>query len=533
MVYTVIRILVIAVCCTLAGVRAMHMLQVSRYQTPELRRELRRYGDVLLRTDVLIAAIVSVVNWYMPVLFSMFMQRAEARETLCNWLMLPLFMGATAISFFQKRRIPLKKPFTFSQRVGRLMGVVFVLNLLGAVILYLLTLSPYLMFAGADYAVLLAAIVTRPLEERINARYYRAARRKLVEHKGLIRIGITGSYGKTETKLILRAILSEKYNVLATPPSFSSAMGASRVINEQLNKKHEVFIAELGAQKKGEIREIARVIRPKYGVITCIGPAHLDSFGSLEAVAQTKYELAQSLSKSGAVFFGSDGGFGDRLYGLCPIEKYRAAVGGEVESYMRAEHVETTVKGTRFELICETGECAWVQTRLLGTYAAKNIALAAAVAHRLGLTMEEIRSGVEKIRPIRGHMQLISGPVNVIDDSLNTIPEAATDALKILSEFPGRRIVVTAGLTELEKGANEANFELGMRIAACADYAILIGPEETRHVLTGINKSGEFPSSSIRVVRDPEDAAELVKELAEEGDTVLYEGVLMEEDGEE
>ena len=96
MVYTVIRILVIAACCTLAGVRAMHMLQAGRYQTPELRRELRRYGDVLLRTDVLIAAIVSVVNWYMPVLFSMFMQQAEARETLCNWLMLPLFMGTAA-----------------------------------------------------------------------------------------------------------------------------------------------------------------------------------------------------------------------------------------------------------------------------------------------------------------------------------------------------------------------------------------------------------------------------------------------------
>ena len=533
MVYTVIRILVIAACCTFAGVRAMHMLQVGRYQTPELRRELRRYGDVLLRTDVVIAAIVSVVNWYMPVLFSMFMPQAEAREVLCNWLMLPLFMGAAAISFFQKRRIPLKKPFTMSQRMGRLMGVVFVLSLLGAVILYLLTLSPYLMFAGADYAVLLAAIITRPLENQINARYYRTARRKLLEHKGLIRIGVTGSYGKTETKLILRTILSDKYTVLATPPSFSSAMGASRVINEQLTGKHEIFIAELGAQKRGEIREIARVIRPKYGVLTCIGPAHLDSFGSLEAVAQTKYELIQSLPKSGAAFFGSDGGFGDRLYALCPAEKYRAAVGSEVESYMRAEHVEITTKGTRFELICETGACAWVQTKLLGQYAARNIALAAAVASKLGLSMEEIRSGVEKIRPIRGHLQLIPGEINVIDDSLNTIPEAANEALRILSEFPGRRIVVTAGLTELEKNAGDANFELGMHIASCADYAILIGPEDTRQVLAGISKEGEFPHSSIRMVSEPEDAAELIREIAEKGDTVLYEGIYPETEEEE
>ena len=534
MFYTVIRILVIAACCTLSGVRAMHMLQAGRYQTPELRRELRRYGDVLMWTDIPIAAGAFIVNWYMPVLFSMFMPQAALREALCNWLMLPLFMGATAFAYFRKRHIPLSKPFTMSQRMGRLMGVVFALNLLGAILLYALTLSPYLMFAGADYAVLLAAIITEPLENQINARYYRSARRRLLEFKGLIRIGITGSYGKTETKLILKTILSEKYRVLATPPSFSSAMGASRVIHEQLNRKHEVFIAELGAQKKGEIREIARVIRPKYGVLTCVGPAHLDSFGSLETVAQTKYELIQSLPKAGAAFFGSDGGFGDRLFALCPMEnKYRAALGGEVESYMRAEHVETNVKGTRFELICENGECAWVQTKLLGSYAARNTALAAAVAHKMGLTMEEIKRGVEKIRPIRGHLQLIPGEINVIDDSLNTLPEAAAEALSILSVFPGRRIVVTEGMTELGKGANDANYQLGMQIAACADFAILIGPEETRQVFAGITADKDFPHSSIRIVSDPEDAATLVKELAEAGDTVLYEGIYPEEDEEE
>ena len=533
MFYTVIRILVIALCCTLSGVQAMHMLQVGRYQTPELRRELRRYGDLLLRADVLIAAGVSVVNWYLPMLFSMFMQQAAVRETLCNWLMLPLFIGLAAFSYFQKRRIPLKKSFNLSQRMGRLIGVVFALNLLGAILLYLLTLSPYLMFAGADYAVLLAAIITKPIEDQINTRYYRAARRKLLEHKGLIRIGITGSYGKTETKLILRTILSEKYKVLATPPSFSSAMGASRVINEQLNGKHEVFIAELGAQKRGEIREIARVIRPRYGVLTCIGPAHLDSFGSLETVAQTKYELIQSLPKTGAAFFGADGGFGDRLYALCPTEKYRASIGDEGESYMRAEHVETTAKGTRLQLVCENGESTWVQTKLLGEFTARNIALAAAVAHKMGLTMEEIRRGAEKIRPIRGHLQLMPGEINVIDDSLNTLPEAAGEALRVLSEFPGRRIVVTGGLTELGQNANDANFQLGMHIAACADYAILIGPEETRQVLAGINKDEDFPHSSIRMVRDPEDAAALVRELAEKGDTILYEGIYPEEEEEE
>ena len=263
MLYTVVRILVIAIGCTLSGVRAMHLLQLGRYQMPQLRRELRRHRDLLTWTNISIAAGATVVNWYMPVVFSLFMQQAAMRETLCSWLTLALFAGATVFAWFQKRRIPLKKEFNLSQRMSRLLGVTFALNLLGTTILHMLTLSPYLMFAASDYVVVGAAFIISPIENRINARYYRAARHKLLEHKGLIRIGVSGSYGKTETKLILKSILAEKYNVLVTPPSFSSAMGASRVINERLTKKHEVFIAELGAQKKGEVREIARIIRPK------------------------------------------------------------------------------------------------------------------------------------------------------------------------------------------------------------------------------------------------------------------------------
>ena len=231
MVYTVIRILVIAVCCTAAGLSAMHMLQAQRYQTPALSRELRRYGG-LLGTNVLVALLATLVNWYLPVLLSMAVQKEALRETVSNWLMLALFAGATAIVVLQKRRIPQRKPFSWTRRVCRLIAAVFLVNLLEAILLNALTLSPYLTFAGADYAVLACAMLLRPLEDRINARYYNQARRRLASAKNLIRIGITGSYGKTETKLILRTLLSEKYRVLCTPPGFATAMGVFRVVNE-------------------------------------------------------------------------------------------------------------------------------------------------------------------------------------------------------------------------------------------------------------------------------------------------------------
>lgn len=530
MLNTVIRALVIAICCTAAGVGAMHALQAQRYQIPELMRRLRRLGDRALQPDLLIAVGAAVVNWYLPILLSMAIQKEAQRERLCFWLALVLFALAAGLLFLSRLRMPQKKPFAVTRRMLRLILLTFLLNLGGAALLSLLTISPYLLFAGANYAVALAALILRPLEDRINAGFYRSAQAKLAAREDLIRIGITGSFGKTQCKQILKAILSERFRVLATPPSFSTAMGVSRVVNEQLSPRHQVFIAEMGAQHRGEIRDLSRLVRPRIGILTCVGNAHLDSFGSVEAAAQTKFELIQSLPEDGMAFFGSDASYGDRLYKLCKAEKYRANLGSEIECYMRAESVETGTSGTRFELICADGERIWVHTRMLGEFAVRNIALCAAVARKLGLSMEEIAQGIGKIKPLRHRLQLVpGGKISVIDDSGNQLPEGAAEALKVLRGFPGRRILVTAGLAEFEDAgeADDKNFAFGTQVKDCADYVVLIGPENTQALMSGL-MSRRFPKSAVRMVRQASDAAALVREIAEEGDSVLYEGVYPE-----
>ena len=100
MFYTVVRILVIAACCTWAGLSAMHMLQAQRYQIPALRKDLKRYSG-MFTGEILVAAGAAALNWYMPILLSMAIQKEQTRETLCNWLMLALFIGATAFVYFQ------------------------------------------------------------------------------------------------------------------------------------------------------------------------------------------------------------------------------------------------------------------------------------------------------------------------------------------------------------------------------------------------------------------------------------------------
>jgi len=136
--------------------------------------------------------------------------------------------------------------------------------------------------------------------------------------------------------------------------------------------------------------------------------------------------------------------------------------------------------------------------------------------------MEEIAAGVEKLQPVRHHLQLTAGEINVLDDSRNTRMEAGVEALRILSELPGRRIVVTKGFLDHETGAAAKNFAFGTQIARFADYVVLIDPEKTLSVMEGL-MSKRFPKPSVRMVREVEDAAALIDEIAEAGDTVLYE----------
>lgn len=533
MIYIVISTLLIAVCCTAAGLGAMHMLQANRYRIPELRKQLRRYGNQTLVPNVLVAAVAAVLNWYMPILLALVIQKEALRRSVCAWLVLVLFMAAGAFLGFAKLHIPQERSFGFTRRIFRLTMLVFAMNLIGTVLLSVLGLSPYFMFAAADYAVLVGALVMRPVEDKINAGFYKSARAKLAARPDLICIGVTGSYGKTDVKMMLKTLLSEKYRVLSTPPSFSTAMGVCRVVNEQLKDKHQVFIAEMGAQQKGEIKEIAKLVMPRYGVLTCVGNAHLDSFGSLEAAAQTKYELIQSLPEDGAAFFGSDAGFGDRLYKMCKREKYRACIGTEVSCFMHADFIETGMKGTRFELVCADGEKIGVHTALLGSYHVRNIVLAATVARKLGLSMEQIAAGIAKLKPTRHRMQLVPGEITVIDNSLNNLPEAAAEALRVLKSFPGTRILITTGLPGEEEDAADKNFGFGIQISDCADFVILVDPENTKPVMDGMMSKG-YPKACVRMVREISDAMDLLKEVAKAGDVVLYEGIYPEEDdGEE
>lgn len=536
MLFTIVEIVVVTLACCAASVHYLHALQMARYQLPAYRHWLSRNRDRILKDNVLWAFAAAMLRMYLPVLLSMFIKEEQTRSTLSAWLVLLLFSGLMAWIAWRDYSRPSKKPFVVTQRLRRLLTVLFLLSLLLTILMSMMrpvSVSPYFLYALMPFLVLLAAMIVNPYETRLNAGFFKSAKRKLREQKGLITIGITGSYGKTNVKFILRDMLSRKYKVLATPASFNTAMGISRVVNDQLKPEHQVFIAEMGATHVGDIKELVDLVRPKYGILTSIGPRHMDTFGSMENIASTKFELIQGLPKDGLAVFGSGDDYINRLYALCKHEKCRVGLEGDAGAYMRADGLSFSDRGSSFEMVCADGDVIRCRTRLLGSYNVKNILLAAALARRMGLSMEQIAEVVKELSPIEHRMQLISGEVTVIDDTLNEDADSAFEAMRVLSQMPGRRIVVTPGLGEQGGKEADVNFALGTVMADSADAVILVGRRAfSRSIIRGVMQSG-FSRSNLHTADDMDDASEILREISEPGDTVLFESRIPEYEEEE
>ena len=372
--------------------------------------------------------------------------------------------------------------------------------------------------------VALAGAAALPIERLIFHLYFRDAEKKLLENPRLIRIGITGSYGKTSTKFILAEILSQKYNVLATPASFNTPMGVTRIIRERLTPSHQVFIGEMGARHVGEIKELSRLVHPAIGILTAVGPQHLDTFKTMERIEKTKYELIDALPDDGLGVFLHDGAIVTKLYEK--TQKPKLLVGRE-NADAWATDVSVSPQGSHFTLHLKGWEPFPCQTALLGEHNISNILMASAVAKRLGLNKEQISRGIAQLKPIEHRLQLLKNPggVAVIDDAFNTNPRSSKEALKVLSAFPGRRVIVTPGMVELGAEEEKYNEEFGQAMASAVDVAVLVGRRHTGPIQQGLAKAG-FPAENIHVAVNLNEAVGIVNGILRPGDVVMYENDL-------
>lgn len=440
-----------------------------------------------------------------------------------------------------------KKPFAMTARMKRLYGALaFLLALVfctifaigwnsmkdqclpsGAAIACFLPLLICLAALTVFFLPLLvplAAVLALPVEKLIFRLYFRDAEKKLLENPRLIRIGITGSYGKTSTKFVLAEILGQKYNVLATPASFNTPMGVTRIIRERLTPSHQVFIGEMGARHVGEIKELSRLVHPQIGVLTAVGPQHLDTFKTLERIEKTKYELIDALPPDGLAVFCHDGGIVTKLHDQ--TAKPKVLVGKEGADVW-ASDVSVSPQGSHFTLHAKGWEPFDCVTSLLGEHNIRNILTAAAVAKHLGLNKEQLRRGILQCKPVEHRLQLLktAGGVTVIDDAFNTNPRSSKEALKVLSSFPGRRVIVTPGMVELGAEESKYNEEFGQAMAGAVDVAVLVGKRHTEPIKKGLEEQG-FPAENIHVVSSLDEAIVTVNGILKPGDVVMYENDL-------
>ena len=452
-----------------------------------------------------------------------------AASFLGFWAAYAAEIVAAAVAYILQRRVKAKKPLVITVRVKRLIGFMAAVCLaLSAGLLYgtrALAL-PLLLPALAPVWLAVAALVALPLEKLIQRLYMRDARKRLKARPDLIRIGITGSYGKTSTKFMLATILGEKYRVLATPGSFNTSMGVTRIIRERLLPDHQVFIAEMGARHMGDIKLLCKLVKPKYGLLTSVGPQHLETFHSQENICKEKFELARAIPEDGAMIFASDDGLCEALYRKCTAPKHLSGAHHEGLG-LYAKNIEVGPWGSRF-LLCDGENETPCQTRLLGAHNIDNLLLACTAARAIGLDMETIARGAAKTQPVEHRLQLLSSPggVTVIDDAFNANPVGAKGAMDVLRSFAGgRKIVVTPGFVEMGAKEAECNRALGEQIAEAADIAVLVGKRHTAPIAEGLRAKG-FGEENLHIVASLDESTRLLGGILRPGDVVLYENDL-------
>lgn len=432
--------------------------------------------------------------------------------------------------FTAKQKTPLK----YTKRMTRLIVVFTVL--IGGFTWFVQYIGyryiPYLSFAligiiplTLPVFVFLAYFITYPLEKLISSSYIKKARKKLANCKNLTVVGITGSYGKTTVKNILKIILEEKFKVCASPSSYNTPLGIAKTILSNLSENDEVFIAEMGAKQMFDIKELCEIVEPKIGLITGIGNQHLLTFGSVENIVKTKGELAEFVSQTkGKLFVNIDSDLSKKL-----AENYSKAITtsiGVSSGDMFVQNVKTTSKGSTFELVAK-GEVQKCETILLGEHNISNILIASRVAYEMGISLKEISAGIKKLHTVQHRLEIVksSSTYTIIDDAYNSSVEGSKASLNVLSKFAGSKFVITPGLVELGDEQYNSNFEFGKNMAEVCDYVIIDYASNFKAISEGL-KSANFDEDKIIQVANLTQAVEILNKLAKKDDVVLFENDL-------
>jgi len=372
---------------------------------------------------------------------------------------------------------------------------------------------------GAAAAVVESAIAGDFIQLQVKdtlAALTSAARCARTKH-ALISIGVTGSAGKTTTKDTIAHLLSVEFETGRNEGNLNNHIGLPLSIL-RVSDTARAAVFEMGMNHAGEIRHLASIARPEIGVVTNIGHAHIENFESIEGIAAAKGELIDSLPSSGIAVLNADD---QRVAALAARHQGRTITFGTSENaIVRAQDVEYLPQGVRF-----SANGVAFESEMTGRIGVSNILAALAVAQAVGIAPERLKDAVRTLAPgkMRGERSVVRG-ITVLNDCYNSNPDAARAMLEVLRAQPAqRRIAVLGEMRELGQWAEPLHRGVGSYAAQCG-ISVLVGIRGAAcHMVDEARKAG-MADSAAYFFDEPEEAGDLVREIAAAGDVVLFKG---------
>lgn len=511
------------------GLREFHMLQLNGYKTPEhswwMKKNYKRYIlPIILFVGQFALLFTDPVIWEPEKhVFN------DHLNTLSIYICSCMTVLNIKIAVDNRPGKKFKKTFVYTARVKRMLTTFFILI---ALIFTAAFFSadrvriegdtrftnnlPFIIIGSALYLtpilVPLSNIINKPIEKAVQNHYINDAKRMLDDMPSLHKVGITGSYGKTSMKFYLSELLGSQYETLKTPESFNTPMGVTITIRRDLRPTHEYFICEMGARRVREINELCEIAHPHDGIITSVGPQHLETFKSVENVLNTKFELADSVQASGGKIYLN--GDNELIRSKAPQYKNAVLYGLHESCHYRGSDVSVSDKGTEFTVTAPDGSSCRFTTKLLGEHSVQNLLGAIAYCHGTGIALEKLVIPVRKIAAVPHRLQLLDkgGGLTFIDDAYNSNPSGCRAALNVLGLFDACRILVTPGMVELGEKQHELNREFGSEAAKVCDYIALVGKKQTEPIFEGI-QNADFDMSRVFVCDTLGEALDKVRSI--------------------
>jgi UDP-N-acetylmuramoyl-tripeptide--D-alanyl-D-alanine ligase len=330
-------------------------------------------------------------------------------------------------------------------------------------------------------------------------------------------IGITGSAGKTTTKDAIAAMLAVRYQAGKTTGNFNNHVGVPLSLL-RVPDAARLAVIEIGMNHAGEIRDLAGIARPRVGVVTNVGTAHIENFDSIDGVAAAKRELIQALPPDGIAVLNADD---SRVLRFRDAHPGRTVTFGLSEGAdVRAEEVHETATGARFRALGTHFESA-----LPGRHGVMNLLAGIAVAGLYGIRPDELVETVRAFEPgqMRGRRFTHDG-ILIFDDCYNANPDAVRAMLDVLRDSPAeRRIAVLGEMLELGRWAEALHRDVGL-YAAKAGVHVLVGIRGVARQLVDAAIDGGLTKDAAFFFEQPEEAGTRLRHLARPGDAVLFKG---------